>query len=89
MGVKIVLPQGGNSVGAGTRIFNDSGSEISGISKIKISIEPDEIVQAEFTVDIHAMEQMDNIHALLSTATIEQVALLHGYELVPLPPEEL
>jgi len=85
MGVKIQLPQGGNSVGAATRVFNDSGSEITDIDAISINIIKDKIVQAEFTIDVHEIEQMENIHALLSTVTIEQIALLHGFSLTPLP----
>jgi hypothetical protein len=69
-------------VGNFTKVFNDSGSEISNITEINLNISPDKIVTATVEVSVDSSSELDNIHALLGTETLKQIADLHGYELV-------
>lgn len=86
MTVKIILPEvAGESTGVGTRVFNDRGDEISGVSSINISIEPESIVTATMEVYVGSIECMEGVHALLGTETLQQIATMHGYELTPKP----
>lgn len=79
MGVKIELPKcDGAKTGVGTKVYSDSGSEITGISSIDISIKPDCFITAVIDVELNSVDNMDNIHALLGTNTLDQIAELHG-----------
>jgi hypothetical protein len=64
--------------GWGTQVFNDHGQEITGITKINISIALDEIVTATVDVAVSADTGLDNIHALLGTKTLSDILELHG-----------
>lgn len=79
MTIKIVLPQDNDDVMCcmGTKVFCGD-TEIHDVTSIKIDINPDLILCAKIEVAISSIENMDNIHALLGTKTLEQIALLHG-----------
>ena len=87
MTVTIKLPKGerGQPVaGHYTKVFAHNGSEITGVSHIAIDIRPDEVVQATVDVHLDSNSTLDNVHALLGTETLEQIAKMHGYRLVPI-----
>lgn len=89
MTIKIQLPEipvkntGVQQVAAGwqAKVFSEDGAEIKDITSIDISIRLDEIVTATIDVYINKIENMDNVHALLGTKTLHDIAKLHGYEL--------
>lgn len=84
MTISIVLPKpGGLRTGHGTRVFNEDGVEIKEVTRIDMVIESDCIVTAKIDVAINTIEDMDNIHALLGTETLEQIAKIHGCEFIP------
>ena len=87
MTVKIVLPElydkSKLQIAAGTKVFNHEGAEIENITSIDIRIRPDEIIEATINVAIDRVTEFDNIHALLGTDTLEQIAELHGLSLHP------
>jgi hypothetical protein len=85
MTITIVLPEGeGVKVGTGTTVFNHKGDEIKNITNIKLEIGLDLIVYARVEIAVGSIENMDNIHALLGTETLEQIAGLHGFKMVPI-----
>ena len=86
MSITIKLPEttkGGDCIlGLGTKVFTDKGEEVEGITSINVNIETGSIVTATVNVSLTAAEDMKNIHALLGTDTLEQVAEMHGMKLV-------
>jgi len=83
MTIKIVLPdEDGVKTCNGTKVFGDKGNEISGVESIKIHMQSGSMLTAEVGVYIGSIDNMDNIHALLCTETLEQVAALHGKKLI-------
>ena len=85
MTIKIVFPGDGNGVmtANGTKVFNHKGDEIKDVTNVNISIALDEVVTA--TIDVaFAAENMDNIHAMLGTKTLEEIATAHGCCLSPM-----
>lgn len=80
MTISIKLPNDLNT-GCGTEVFNRDGVKIEDITKININIEADAFVYATVEVAINELSQMDNIHTLLGTKTLEGIALLHGFKL--------
>jgi len=79
MGIKITLPKGDDLItGAGTKVFNNKNQEISDITNIDINIDAKCFVTAKVDVYIESIEGMDNIHALLGTKTLQDIAELHG-----------
>jgi len=84
MTISIILPKTKSGVvtGAGTKVFNDSGSEINNITGISLNIAVNDFVTATIEVNVNSCSELDNIHALLGTETLRQIADLHGYELV-------
>ncbi len=84
MTIKIELKKEGSSgicSGRSTRVFNDKGSEIKNITSINILIDPNAIVTATVDVRVSSLTEMENIHALLGTKTLHDIAKLHNYEL--------
>ena len=86
MTIKIVLPKptsdkDGVVAGWGTKVFNDKDSEIKNITGINLKIMPDEIVSATIDVAVSSNTDLSNIHALLGTNTMKEIADLHGYDL--------
>jgi hypothetical protein len=67
-------------IGNNTQVFNDKGHEITGITKIDISIGLNEIVTATVEVMVSCDSDMDNVHALLGTKTLADVLRLHGID---------
>ncbi len=67
--------------GHGTHVFTEAGAEIKNITAIDISIKPDEIVTATVDVSVDSRDDMENIHALLGTKTLHQIAAMHGFTL--------
>ena len=66
MTIKIVLPEGkGLKQCQGTRVFTESGHEIEGVSRIKIEIIGDCMLQAEMTVSVSSIENLDGIEGVL------------------------
>lgn len=86
MTIKISLPKikEGNEVktGIGTKVFNDKGDEVTNVTSVDIHVSGDSIITATMDIAVGSIDEMDNIHALLGTETLEQIAALHGYELV-------
>ena len=83
MTIKIQLPEcDGIKLGSPTRVFTDDGIEITDITSINVSILPDCFVTATIDVCVNSIEDMDNIHALLGTKTLECIAEMHGYKMV-------
>ncbi len=84
MGIKIVLPNSsgdcGITAGYGTKVYNDEGQEIDDITAIDIRIRPDSVVEATVEVAVNNKQEMDNVHALLGTKTLEDILKLHGLE---------
>ncbi len=72
---------GGLIAGNSTHVFTESGTEIENITAIDISIRPDEIVTATVDVSVDSRDDMENIHALLGTKTLHQIAAMHGFRL--------
>lgn len=94
MTIKIVLPKPKDigpscfnmaQTGVGTGIFNHEGQEIKNISSLDMHISPDAIITATIEVAVSGLSEMDNIHALLGSKTLKEIADLHGYDLVPKP----
>lgn len=86
MTISIELPEGdGLRVGRGTKVFNSDGVEIEGVCDIEISLPIDGAITAKVTVAIDKIENMNNIHALLGTKTLEDVAKIHGCEIIKKP----
>ncbi len=67
--------------GHGAHVFTESGTEIENITAIDISIRPDEIVTATMEVAVDSRADMENIHALLGTKPLHQIAAMHGFTL--------
>ena len=68
------------STSAGIQITTDDGVPITGVLHCKVSINPDQIVRAIFTV---ALGQIDIVaHPLLCLRTVEQSAAYYGFRLV-------
>ena len=66
MTIKIVLPEGdGIKACQGTRVFTESGHEIEGVNRIKIDIRSDCILEAEMTVSVSSIENLDGIEGVL------------------------
>lgn len=66
MAIKIVLPEGkGIKTGKGTKVFTDSGIEITGISHMTIEITPDEFITAKILVPVESIENLEGIAVLL------------------------
>lgn len=85
MTISIVLPEGdGLKVGRGTKVLNSDGVEIEAVCCIEISLPLDDVITAKVTVAIDKIENMNNIHALLGTKTLEDIAKLHGCEFKPI-----
>ena len=70
------------STSAGIQITTDDGVPITGVLRCVVSINPDQIVRATFTV---AVGQIDVFaHPLLCIDTIEKSAESYGFRLVSL-----
>jgi len=67
MGIKVTLPEGeGPRTGMGTKIYTSDGVEITGVSDISISIQPDSFITAKITV---CVDELANFHAILPSVT--------------------
>ena len=84
MTVKIVLPEseeGQATPVIGTKIYAENGQEVKGVLGLDIHTEIGGNVTATIDVLIEDISGMDNVHALLGTETLEQIAELHGFAL--------
>jgi hypothetical protein len=84
MTIKIVLPKsekGQATPVIGTKIYTENGSEINGFIGINIHTDIGDNVTATIDVVVDDIKGMDNVHALLGTKTLEQIAALHGFAL--------
>ena len=62
MSVKIVLPNHEEpGPGRGTKIFTESGDEISGVQRCIIDIDPDSMITAHITVMVRDIENLEQI----------------------------
>ena len=85
MGIKIVLVESKDGQAKpviGTKIYAANGDEISGVTGLNIHTDIGDNVTATVDVLIDDVSGMDNIHALLGTETLDQIASMHGYKLV-------
>ena len=62
----------------GTRVYNQDGKEIEDVTGLKVGFPFGGRVTATIEVCVADIVNMDNIHALLGTSTLEQIATLHG-----------
>lgn len=82
MTVKIQLPNNDEiKCGWKAKVFSSTGDEITDITSIDIRIRPDEIVTATIDISVSELESMDNVHAMLGTETLKDIAMLHGFSL--------
>ena len=66
MTIKIVLPEGeGPKPCNGTKVYTESGEEIEGVSRIKIEIIGDCMLQAEMTVSVSSIENLNGIEGVV------------------------
>lgn len=86
--IKLPSPDGGVTSTTGTRVFNHEGREITEITRIRVDWGVDECAYATIDVAVNGGTTLDNVHALLGTETLEQVAEMHGYRLVAIGDEE-
>jgi len=87
MPINIKLPDKGEDITTviGTRVTTTDGTEIEGVTRIRIDWTADMIAEATIDVDVMPGMTLENVHALLSTETLEQIAEMHGYDLVEKP----
>lgn len=86
MTIKIQLPNNDEiKCGWKAKVFSSTGDEIVDITSIDIRIRPDEIVAATIEISVSELESMDNVHAMLGTETLKDIARLHGFDLVRIP----
>ena len=81
MTVKIVLPEseeGQATPVIGTKIYAENGQEVKDVFGLDIHTEIGGDVTATIDVLIESIAGMNNVHALLGTKTLEQIAELHG-----------
>lgn len=82
MTVKIVLPSGsGPKVCSGTKVFTDTGQEITDISRIEMDLRPDCIIEAKISVNVLAVDNFE-AHPLLSRESLVEAAERYGLDLV-------
>jgi len=67
----------------GTRVYTSQGCEVHNITSININYSLNEVVTATVEVALDTSEDMGNIHALLGTQTLEQIAKLHNCRFIP------
>lgn len=85
MTIKIILPEGDKPrTPIGTKVVNDTGAEIRNITRIELDLSLDNVISARIDVNVSSIENMDNVLALLGVDTLEDIASLHGYKMVPL-----
>lgn len=72
--LKIVLPEsnGNPTTGAGTKVFDGNGNELTGITAIDISIRANEVVEAKFEAAV-TVENMDALKAIVGQATLDDL----------------
>lgn len=70
--------------GNDVKVFNGKGDEIDGVISIDVNMSVNSIITATMDVHVGSIERMDDIHALLGTETLDQIAELHGYKMVAL-----
>ena len=79
MTIRIKTPEDGTT--NGTTVFNSDGVEIKGVTSIDIAVRLNSLVAATLEIEMIQSVDMENIHALLGTETLECIAKLHGYKL--------
>lgn len=77
--VRIIPPQGGG-LGFGTRVETEDGVAIPLVTRITVTLAPDERITAEMEVAVNLAEV--TAHPLLGLDTVREAAAAHGYELV-------
>jgi hypothetical protein len=66
MTIKIVLPEGeGKRPCQGTRVYTESGEEIKDVVQIKMNMLPDSIIEAEVTVPVSSIENLNGIEGIV------------------------
>ena len=79
MTISIKLPESNKALG--TRVFNSNGVEITDVKSIDVKFRVDDAITATLEVFVHDLGDMENVHALLGTKTLEHIVKLHGYKL--------
>lgn len=82
MSIKIVLPTNdGIKCGRGTQVFTEGGEEITNISSIEITIEPNDCIMATIRLPVAKMINTDGLLPVLSPESIKQIEAL-GYKVI-------
>ena len=82
--IRIISPDLG--VSDGTKVFSSDGNEIKGVSKITVTIAPNDFVRAEVEVCVADFDAM--ALPLLGLDTLKASAAHHGFRLVPINEED-
>ena len=65
MTIKIVLPKSdGKKSSNGTQVFTECGIEIKDVSRIKIDILPNCMIEAEITISVESIENLNGIEGI-------------------------
>lgn len=74
MTIKIVLPDTkGIKVGAGTKVYTDSGAEIHHISHMTIEVGPKQIITATLTVCVESIENLEGIAMFVPESELDKI----------------
>lgn len=84
--IRTVHSNGKPMIGLGTKIIDDTGAEVPGVTRCTLFIEPETILHAE--LDIMVGEVDVEAHPLLSLETLTEAADHYGYRLVPMEDDE-
>lgn len=79
--VRIIPPESGG-LGHGTRVVTQDGTLIPFVTRITVTLEPDDIIRAEMEIAVSLAEV--TAHPLLGLDTVRAAAAAHGYDLVKL-----
>lgn len=76
--IHIIPPKPGQKSGYGTKVYDDSGNEITGITSLDIRIEPNSFITAEVSVCVH----LDEVWAypFMGESAFLSAAERYGYE---------
>tara|TARA_B100000212_G_scaffold75612_1_gene53512 strand:+ start:219 stop:503 length:285 start_codon:yes stop_codon:yes gene_type:complete len=62
MSIKVILPDGkAPKAGHGTRILTEDGTEIKGVTRCIIDIEPNDVVTAHLVVHVREIENLEQV----------------------------
>lgn len=90
MTVTIKLPDGKQGITPvhGTRVYTETGAKVQDISRIRLDWQADQVAEATFDIALKPGTTLENVHVLLGTETLEQIAEMHGYTLTPIEGSE-